>query len=138
MVPRRLCMLSFAVHIIVFVDGASSGNPGRAAAAWVVGEEEPQGVVLGEALTNNEAEYWALIYALTEIWERGLSGVEIRMDSRLVVEQVKGAWKVQEPRLQPLHGYVRRLLEKVNPRLVWIPREENRANALAQRLVRKG
>ncbi len=126
------------MHTIVFVDGASSGNPGRAAAAWVVGNEEPRGMVLGEALTNNEAEYWALIYALTEIQERGLSGVEIRMDSRLVVEQVQGKWKVREPRLQPLHRYVRHLLEKTNVRLVWIPRKENRANALAQKLAKKG
>ncbi len=95
-------------------------------------------MVLGDALTNNEAEYWALIYALTEIREQGLSDVEIRMDSRLVVEQVRGGWKVREPRLQPLHRYARYLLEKVGARVVWIPRKENRANALAQKLAREG
>lgn len=104
----------------------------------MVGEEDPRGVVLGEAVTNNEAEYWALIFALTDLLERRLRGAEIRMDSRLVVEQIQGRWKVREPRLQPLHRYARFLLEKVDATVVWIPREENRANALAQRLARKG
>lgn len=134
----RQALYALPVQPVVFVDGASSGNPGRAAAAWVVDGETPRGVVLGDALTNNEAEYWALIFALTDLLERGLRGAEIRMDSRLVVEQLRGTWKVKEPRLQVLHRYARTLLEKTGARVVWIPREENRANALAQKLARRG
>ncbi len=128
--------------VVVDVDGASSGNPGKAAAAWVIREapsrEEAMGVFLGNGLTNNEAEYWAVIYALVEALHRGYRPVEIRSDSRLVVQQLLGAWKVKEDRLKPLHRLARLLMERTRARIRWIPREENLANHLAQRLARRG
>lgn len=95
-------------------DGGARGNPGPAAAGWVVKDENGKlllehGQYLGET-TNNVAEYTALIEALKSASLLGATDVEIFMDSELIVKQMSGEYKIKQPHLQELAGQVRRLL----------------------------
>lgn len=125
---------------VAFFDGASRGNPGESSAgACIIGED---GEILWEECralgvgTNNEAEYQALIILLEEIKKRGLRGTIVRGDSRLVISQVKGDWKVREERLKGFAGRARTLVDETGAVLEWIPRERNsRADALSNRAL---
>ncbi len=118
-----------------YFDGASRGNPGKAGAGACLVDERG-GLVwecmeyLGER-TNNEAEYEALIMLLEEIKRRGIRETPVFGDSRLVINQVLGLWKVKEPRLKPLAARARELASAVGARPRWVPRTEN---VLADRL----
>jgi len=122
---------------IVHTDGAARGNPGPAAIGVVI--EDDQGRTVYEASralgvrTNNEAEYLALITALEYLKGARPSHVEFLLDSELVVRQLKGEYKVKEPRLQSLYGQVIMLLNAVpRHRIRHVPRSENaRADELA-------
>ena len=99
--------------IIILTDGGSRGNPGPAAVGAVFLNEKGQifkkyGEYLGDNLTNNEAEYEAVIFALEKF--KALFGkklarsteVELKADSELLVKQLNGEYKVSEPRIQSL------------------------------------
>ncbi len=95
-------------------DGGARGNPGPAAAGWVIKDENGKvllehGQYLGET-TNNVAEYTALIEALKSALTLGAIDVEISMDSELIVKQMSGEYKIKQPHLQELAAQVRRLL----------------------------
>ncbi|HEY1249999.1 MAG TPA: ribonuclease HI family protein [Thermoanaerobaculia bacterium] len=94
--------MRFRAHI----DGAARGNPGPAGAGVFVEEEDGlPAEELFEALgrtTNNVAEYRALLLALRRAQERGASEVAIASDSLLLVEQMRGRFRVKAPHLQPL------------------------------------
>jgi ribonuclease HI len=95
----------------VNVDGGSRGNPGPAAVAAVVtdpsGEElAERAETIGEA-TNNVAEYRALLLGIDLAKELGADEVEFVGDSMLIVEQVRGNWKVKQEHLRPLHTKVK-------------------------------
>jgi ribonuclease HI len=96
------------VKVVVHVDGGARGNPGPAAAASVV--SSPSGEVLDEAsellgaVTNNVAEYRALLLGLARARALGASEVEIVNDSELIAKQVKGLYKVKHASMKPLHG----------------------------------
>ena len=77
-------------------------------------------------MTNNQAEYHALIEGLKTVKEWNPGRVEIFLDSKLVVEQVKGQYKVKEPSLQRLHKEVVRLLDGLPYEIKHVAREENR------------
>lgn len=122
-------------------DGASRGNPGSAGAgAWfgmsdndepVWESAEPLGI-----RTNNEAEYTALINLLTELKSRGVKHAEIRGDSKLVIEQMSGRWKVNEPRLRTLNTRAKELQAGMDVKYIWVPRERNkRADALSNKAM---
>jgi ribonuclease HI len=96
---------------VVNVDGGSRGNPGPAAIAAVV--TDPSGdelagraETIGEA-TNNVAEYRALLLGIEMAKQLDADEVEFVGDSKLIVEQVKGNWKVKQDHLRPLHTRVR-------------------------------
>ncbi len=124
----------------VYFDGASRGNPGPAAAAYVV--EDPDGVVvedareIGEA-TNNEAEYAALLDAVTEARELGYVDVEAVGDSQLVVEQVRGNWRCKADNLRPLLQQVKDVVDGFDGfEIRHVPREMNeRADELANEVL---
>ena len=111
-----------------YFDGASRGNPGEAGAGALL--LDGGGVTLWECArplgkrTNNEAEYMALILLLEEVERRNIEA-HIYGDSRLVVKQVTGQWKINEPRLRDLAKRARELLDRTKSSLEWIPREEN-------------
>lgn len=90
----------------IFTDGGARGNPGPAAAGVVIKNEHGQivaayGEYLGEQ-TNNYAEYMALISGLKKARALGATEAECRLDSELVVKQMKREYKVKEPALQKL------------------------------------
>ncbi|WP_184840802.1 bifunctional RNase H/acid phosphatase [Allocatelliglobosispora scoriae] len=90
--------------------------------------------------TNNVAEYSGLIAGLEAAAELGASRVEVRMDSKLVVEQMAGRWQIKHPGLRPLAAQAAALVRRFDSvRYQWIPREENRhADALANRAMDAG
>jgi ribonuclease HI len=121
-------------------DGASRGNPGEAGAGALLAD--PSGRVVWEVhrhlgrRTNNEAEYAALLLLLEEAVRLGLEELEVRGDSRLVVEQVNGRWKISALHLRPLAARARELLAGRKVRLYWVPRERNRrADVLSNRAI---
>jgi ribonuclease HI len=127
--------------LTVYTDGGARGNPGPAAIGVVVlnGKElvTEFGKVIG-ATTNNVAEYEAVVAALTFIKERGIPVTKINflLDSQLVVNQIKGVYKVTKPHLRDLLNRVRALERQVGAEVEYrsIPRAQNtRADHLVNR-----
>jgi ribonuclease HI len=122
------------------IDGAARGNPGPAGAGVYI---EPDGNRPAEELfeplgsqTNNVAEYSALLLALTRAGELGAQEVEIESDSRLLVEQVNGNFRVKAEHLKPLvSDAVRRAKAFRRFSIRHIPREKNKK---ADRLANLG
>ena len=119
---------------IVF-DGGSLNNPGHGFGSYrlTFQDEAPQIVRLdfGSPVTNNEAEYRALIngleHAVRELRARGVdpraARVQVRGDSQLVLKQVSGEWKVKMPNLQPLRARAAELVSQLGTvALTWHPR----------------
>ncbi|WP_063059837.1 bifunctional RNase H/acid phosphatase [Nocardia sienata] len=132
-------------EVVVEADGGSRGNPGPAGYGAVVFDADRVGVLAErrEALgvtTNNVAEYRGLIAGLEAAAELGARVVAVRMDSKLVVEQMSGRWKVKHAALIPLADRARRLaadFDRVTYR--WIPRAENsHADRLANEAMDDG
>ena len=119
-------------RVQVEADGGSRGNPGPAGYGAVV-LDAMDGSVLAEwaaglgRVTNNVAEYRGLIAGLTAALELGDVGeVEVRMDSKLVVEQMSGRWQVKHPDMKPLAKQAAALVARLpRVRFTWIPRERN-------------
>ena len=127
--------------LIIYTDGGARGNPGPAALGVVVGDKE-YSEYLGE-MTNNRAEYLALVFALKKAKallggkKAGEAELEVRMDSELIVRQLNGIYKIKEPDLQPLFIEVWNLrLDFKNVGFNHIPREQNRrADRLANQAL---
>ncbi|TQS44515.1 bifunctional RNase H/acid phosphatase [Cryptosporangium phraense] len=125
-------------HVLVEADGGSRGNPGTAGYGAVV-LDAATGTVLAEraaglgVTTNNVAEYSGLIAGLEAAQALGARRVDVRMDSKLVIEQCSGRWQVKQAHLKPLVSRATELLRSFpETTLTWIPRAENsRADALA-------
>jgi ribonuclease H / adenosylcobalamin/alpha-ribazole phosphatase len=126
------------VKVLVEADGGSRGNPGPAGYGAVVWSADRRSTVaerkesIGVA-TNNVAEYRGLIAGLEAAVAVGADEVEVSMDSKLVVEQMAGRWRVKHPDLVPLHAQASDLAATFD-RIVyaWIPRAENaRSDRLA-------
>jgi probable phosphoglycerate mutase len=119
-------------RLVVEADGAARGNPGPASYGAVVRDAET-GEVLAERAatlgitTNNVAEYSGLIAALTAAFELDPTAqVEVRMDSKLVIEQMAGRWSVKHENLKPLATKAKRLIPaQAQVRWTWVPRGEN-------------
>ena len=96
--------MSNETQAVIYADGASRGNPGDAAFGIVIhvaGRTLRIGRYLGKA-TNNEAEYRALLAALQWAVEGRIPKTTYYSDSKLVVEQINGRYKVKHPNLKPL------------------------------------
>jgi broad specificity phosphatase PhoE/ribonuclease HI len=125
-------------RVVVEADGGSRGNPGTAGYGAVV-LDPGTGIPLAERAgqlgitTNNVAEYSGLIAGLEAARELGARRVDVRMDSKLVIEQCSGRWQVKQPHLKPLVARVKELLAQFDETsLQWIPRAQNgAADALA-------
>jgi broad specificity phosphatase PhoE/ribonuclease HI len=119
------------VKVIVEADGGSRGNPGPAGYGSVVFSEDRSSVLaeakqaIGRA-TNNVAEYRGLIGGLEEAANVGATEVAVSMDSKLVIEQMAGRWRVKHPDLVPLHERARSLAQRFDRvTYSWIPRARN-------------
>lgn len=104
--------------ITAYIDGGARGNPGPA--GYGVRIEEADGTLIEELhgalgiATNNVAEYNGLLAALTWATERGERVLRIRSDSQLLVNQMRGEFKVKHPGLQPLYARARLLTTKLD------------------------
>ncbi len=125
-------------ELIVEADGGSRGNPGQAGSGSVVidaatGEVLAEiGVYVGIA-SNNVAEYRGMIAGVAKALALAPDAeLRIRMDSKLVVEQMSGRWKIKHPAMAELAAEARTLLSGTPVRFEWVPRLENsRADRLA-------
>lgn len=114
----------------LFTDGASRGNPGLSGAGFLIQNEK--GAVLFEGrkflgtMTNNMAEWNALLLGLERARKFGSEHIECFLDSELVVKQMKGEYRVKHPDLQPLHQKVSAVASHFN-KVTWthVPREQN-------------
>ncbi len=139
------------MHYILYADGGARGNPGPAGAGAVAFDSIGKRVAevsdfLGTA-TNNVAEYEALIRGLKALVAEFREGhfkdadVTVRMDSKLVVEQMKGAYKVKHENLIPRYLEARNVIARNFGRVTFehIPREKNEdADELANKAMDKG
>lgn len=126
---------------VLYADGAARGNPGPAGAGALLLAADGEVIAelwrpLGRA-TNNVAEYEALILGLEEAKARGITAIDVRMDSMLVVRQMQGLWKIKHPGLRPLAVRAGALLTAFPERRIeHVPREDNaRADELANRAI---
>lgn len=114
---------------IVKFDGGARPNPGPSAIGYIVETDdwtEEGSEHIGE-LTNNRAEYHALIRGLEVASEKGCTEVEARGDSQLVVKQVRDEWSVNEPKLRPLRERVQELADGFEDfEIRHVSRDENR------------
>lgn len=128
--------------LIVEADGGSRGNPGVAAGGAVVLDEQT-GEVLAEVgvfvgiATNNVAEYSGLLAGLTRARQIDPGAmIRVRMDSKLVVEQMSGRWKIKHPDMRELALEAQSVISGADVSFEWIAREFNsRADALANRAM---
>lgn len=130
------------MKLIIEADGGSRGNPGPSGSGAVVIDAET-GAVLAEiskfigVATNNVAEYKALIAGLLESYRLDPEAeLEVRMDSKLVIEQMAGGWKIKHPDMRELAIEAHRIIAGRSIRWTWVPREQNAsADALANRAM---
>ena len=129
--------------IIIYTDGGSRGNPGKAAIGVVFCNEMGQvinkyGEYLGDGLTNNDAEYQAVIFALKKFKAvfgkkiAEISEVEVRSDSELLVNQMNGKYKLENEKIQKFFIEIWNLkIDFEEVKFKAIPREKNKeADAL--------
>ncbi len=121
-------------RVVIEADGASRGNPGRAAYGALVKDADTgrvlaeEGTTLGVA-SNNVAEYRGLIAGLSMAQTVAPEAdIEVRMDSKLVVEQMSGRWKIKHPDMKPLALEAKRLAARAGGRTTytWVAREQNK------------
>lgn len=137
--------MTSARELVVEADGGSRGNPGPAGYGAVV-LDAVTGETLAEAAeyigvaTNNVAEYKGLVAGLKTARELFPDAtVHVRMDSKLVVEQMSGRWKIKHPDMKPLAAEAGRVFPAGRVRYEWIPRERNKhADRLANEAMDAG
>lgn len=129
-------------RFVIEADGGSRGNPGPAAYGTLIYHAETRETVfeIGQKIgiaTNNVAEYQGLIAGLRALSELDPNAeVEVRMDSKLVVEQMSGNWKVKHENIKPLVSQAKEAFPPEKVKYVWVPRESNtRADALLNRAL---
>ena len=127
-----------ANQLTINCDGGARGNPGPAASAFVVTDENggpiyQQGFYLGVA-TNNQAEYSAVIKALKWLSQQTSNGqqliVNFYLDSQLVVNQIKGLFKVKDENLKIKNFEIHKLISNLKfhiSNFVYVPRSQNTA-----------
>lgn len=126
--PRRS---SEEHHLTLYTDGAARGNPGPGGAAAVI-RDPRKGTLATRAeylgrVTNNVAEYSGLLLGLACARELGATSLDVRSDSELMIRQMRGEYRVRNPRLRALHTRARELERSFRSvRYVHVPRERNR------------
>jgi len=120
------------VRVTVWTDGAARGNPGPAGIGAVVTDDAGQVLArVAEGIgiaTNNVAEYRAAIEGLRAAADLGADDLVLKADSRLLIEQLRGKFRVKNPTLQVLHAEAREQLRRFQRvRLVHVARELNKA-----------
>lgn len=126
---------------VVYIDGRAEGNPGRGTFAYVVYRDgkkvAEEGGFAGANVTNNYAEYCALVSALEKMRFLGADDdITVRSDSRLLVGQMSRGWKVKGGGYVEKYKEARDLVREFGTlRFEWIPREENQEADLLTRIA---
>lgn len=123
--------------MIIYTDGACSGNPGPMGIGIAIYDGEKLLKKISKPIgkgTNNIAEYTAVKVALEEAKAMGAKGVEIRTDSRLVVQQLRGEFRIKVHHLRELKAEIDLLTKEMEVHYVWVEREQNK---LADKLSRE-
>jgi len=121
------------LKLIIEADGGSRGNPGPAAYGCLVKDAQTNEVLFKEGktlgiTTNNVAEYSGLVAALAAAHAIDPNAqIEVRMDSKLVVEQMSGNWKIKHENMKGLVEKARNAFAQSQVKYVWVPREDNLA-----------
>jgi ribonuclease HI len=137
------------LRLIIRTDGAARGNPGPASLGAALidaaspGARRPDATPLAsiseylDTQTNNVAEYTAVVRALALAEELGAREVELLLDSNLIVEQLRGRWRVKDAKLIPIHADVRaRLARFARWSATHVPRTQNhQADALCNEAI---
>ncbi len=131
------------MKVVAYIDGSSKGNPGKAGYGIVIKDEDDRtiysaGEYIGEA-TNNVAEYRGLMGCLELVRSFGISSLVVYSDSKLLVNQMNGSYRITKPHLKALHEKIKKTLDSmmIDFEINYIPREENSmADSLAKRSVR--
>lgn len=127
----------------IFIDGLCEPSNPDGFACWGMVVLNPDGTITheergfvgqGAGMSNNIAEYHALIRALQWCVRQGASHPSLQSDSQLIVNQVHGTWQCRKEHLKPLCAEAQKLLTQIQGTLTWIPREEN---AQADKLSRE-
>ena len=119
------------MRVSMFCDGGSRGNPGVAGSGSVVYGEGGETLaeiayVVGAKASNNVAEYHGLLRGLEAARDLGATAVDVSMDSKLVVEQMTGRWKIKHPDMQALAREARTLAQGFDQvTYTWVPRAKN-------------
>lgn len=129
------------MHVHLYTDGGSRGNPGPAASGAVI--KTPKGEVVAEVMrylgstTNNQAEYTAIIIGFEKAAELGATKVDVFMDSELATKQLKGEYKVKNPEIAKRFLEVKNLMHKFERvTFTHIYREKNKeADALVNKCL---
>lgn len=127
--------------VVIYSDGGSRGNPGASAAAFVIMNRDRDvldegGVYLG-ITNNNQAEYQGVRLGLERALELGYKDIEYRIDSMLVVNQLKGVYAIKNRELWPINERINELMKKFKTvKFTHVPRELNHiADALVNKLL---
>jgi ribonuclease HI len=131
------------LHYTIYTDGGSRGNPGPAAIGYIIYDPKKDVVAEGGEYigiaTNNQAEYQAIVVALTKIKELGNSeSVTCYLDSELVVRQVNGIYKMKNEALKPWLKKIHDLKQSLGGHVTFhhVPREKNsEADALVNKAL---
>lgn len=125
----------------IYADGGSRGNPGPSASGYVVLDDNnkilvDKGLYLG-VTTNNQAEYTALKLAMEESLKLGARELDVYMDSLLVINQMKGVFKVRNRDLWPIHDAIKKMTQQFKKvTFQHVPRELNKlADAAVNRAL---
>lgn len=116
-------------ELIIHTDGGSRGNPGHSAVGVVIFNAtrehlESFGEYIG-ITTNNQAEYKAVIEAIKAAEKYQPQIIHFYLDSLLIVNQLKGIYRVKNAELQPLHAEIRRLVGNIAATFEYVPRKQN-------------
>lgn len=125
---------------VLWTDGAARGNPGPAGIGAILKSVAGEVLYTGSEYlghtTNNVAEYKAVLLGLAGALAKGISRIEVRADSELLIKQLKGEYRVKSPGLKPLFEEARRLIARFSSvKLTHIRRE---LNGEADRLANQG
>jgi ribonuclease HI len=134
-IARRSPVPAAGADFTLVFDGGSLGNPGLGYGSYEVvtpaGSLVARQIEFGDNMTNNQAEFRALIAGLEDLLgrlgpEAGSSSLAVRGDSQLVIRGLSGAWRVKHPGLRPLHQEASELLGRFGRvDLSWQPRRES-------------
>lgn len=129
--PTQKMVATLPKHVKLYGDGGSRGNPGPSASGFVILDMNDnvlleQGVYLG-ITTNNQAEYQALKFGLEKALRSGVSEIDVFMDSLLVINQLKGIFKVKNRDLWPIYAAILELAKEFKHiTFTHVPRELNK------------